>query len=301
MGPIIIHEVGPRDGIQIESKIVPLEIKLKWITDLISSGLQYIQVGSFVHPVKVSQMADTDKLFELLKSNPKLLSNITLSGLVLNDRGLDRGLVCGVDLFCMGVSASNTHSLKNSGKSTDDALESILRMAIRATDMGKDVQLSVQSAFGCSYEGHVPEENVVQIIRQYIDNGFTQISLADTSGVATPFQVKKLYDKVVQLSTDVTWSCHFHEAKGYGLANCLVAIQSGVTFVESSFGGLGGCPFTAKASGNVCTEDLIEMLPQGFLPTEINSTRIAQLSLKAEHFFGKSIPGTFYKTIKETE
>ena len=301
MGPIIIHEVGPRDGIQIETKILPLETKAEWILKLVASGLLYIQAGSFVHPLKVPQMANTEKLFELLKSNPQWSKDVVLSGLVLNEKGLDRGLACGVDLFCMGVSASDTHSLKNSGKNTHDALDAILPMAIRATELGKDVQLSVQSAFGCSYEGNVPEENVVQIVRQYIDNGFTQISLADTSGMASPFKVKALYDKVIQLSPNVTWGCHFHDAKGYGLANCFSAIQSGVTFVETSFGGLGGCPFTAKASGNVCTEDLIEMLPKKIMPFKIDSTQIAQLALEAEQFFGKSLPGVFYKTLEETK
>lgn len=301
MGPIIIHEVGPRDGVQIESKILSLETKVDWIHQLVASGLCYIQTGSFVHPLKVPQMADTDALFERLKSNPDLPKNLVLSGLVLNEKGLDRGLACGVDLFCMGVSASNTHSLKNSGKSTDDALQIILKMASRALENGKSVQLSVQSAFGCSYEGQVPEDRVAHIVQQYVDSGYTQISLADTSGMATPFQVQKRYDKLKQFFPHVTWGCHFHEAKGYGLANCFAAIQSGVTFVESSFGGLGGCPFTAKASGNVCTEDLYEMLPKNILQHTIDSTQIAQLALEAEHFFSKTLPGKFYKTLKESE
>jgi hydroxymethylglutaryl-CoA lyase len=299
MSDVFIQEVGLRDGIQIEPKILPLEKKVLWTNQLLSSGLRFIQAGSFVHPIKVPQMADTDELFRLLKSNPLLPKNTILSGLVLNEKGLDRGLACGVDLFCMGVSASNTHSLKNTGKSTDDALETILNMANRARAEGKPIQLSAQSAFGCNYEGQIHDDRVTHIIQKYIENGFTHISLADTSGMGTPFQVKLMYDKVQQLSADVTWGCHFHEAKGYGLANCFAAIQSGATFIESSFGGLGGCPFTAQASGNVCTEDLLEMLPKNKIAGEIDSTKIAQLSLQAESFFGKNLPGFFYKTLKD--
>ena len=163
MDKIVIHEVGLRDGLQVEKTAVPLEEKKHWIEGLFASGIDIIQLGSFVNPTKVPQMADTDTLFnyflciehgaEVGKKPP----NVTLSGLVLNERGLERGMTCGVEMFCMGVSASETHSKKNTGMTTKEALERIIPMARTALDAGKRVQVSVQSAFGCGFEGPIPE------------------------------------------------------------------------------------------------------------------------------------------------
>lgn len=296
MEKIIIHEVGPRDGIQIEKKIVPTEKKIEWIVKLAKSGIKLIQVGSFVHPQKVPQMADTDKLFTELKKSNLLPHDVKLSGLVLNEKGVERGLSCGVDFFCMGMSASETHSMKNTGKTCDDALEIILRMGKQVKELGKDLQVSVQSAFGCSYDGKIPEERVIQIVTRYIEEGFDIISLADTSGFANPFQVSSLFEKLKSLSSNVRWSCHFHDANGYALANSYAAFKANVSFIESSFAGLGGCPFTAKASGNVCTEDLLEMFPNEYISGIIDSNQIAQVSADAQIFFERELPGYYYKS-----
>ncbi len=157
MEKIHIHEVGMRDGLQVEQKIVPTEIKIKWIKELLKTGVDIIQVGSFVHPVKVPTMADTDELFKYFSNPENKNSNTVLSGLVLNEKGLERGMGVGVEMFCMGVSASETHSKKNTGMTTDEALQRIIPMAKNAMSAGKDVQVSVQSAFGCGFEGIIPE------------------------------------------------------------------------------------------------------------------------------------------------
>ena len=149
MQRITIHEVGPRDGLQMETQVVPLDVKLGWIRRLMDSGMDVIQVGSFVHPAKVPQMADTDELFRRLTAGKR--SSVVLSGLVLNEKGLERGLACGVELFCMGASASETHSRKNTGMGTDEAVARIVAMAKRALAAGRKVQVSVQSAFGCGF------------------------------------------------------------------------------------------------------------------------------------------------------
>lgn len=298
MEKIVIHEVGPRDGIQIEKKIVPFEKKIDWIVKLAESGIKLIQAGSFVHPQKVPQMADTDKLFAELKASALLPADVKLSGLILNEKGVERGISCGVDLFCMGVSASETHSMKNTGKTCDDALEIILRMGRKVKELGKDLQVSVQSAFGCTYEGKVSEDKVIQIVKRYIEEGFDTISLADTSGFANPFQVSSLFEKLNALSSDVKWSCHFHDANGYALANCYAAFKANVSFIESSFAGLGGCPFTAKASGNVCTEDVLEMFPVENISEKIDTKMIAKISADAEIFFERELPGFYYKKMK---
>ncbi len=187
MGEILIHEVGPRDGLQVEKQVVPTDVKETWIRGLMASGLDIVQVGSFVHPEKVPQMADTDELFRRLAGAPG--PRPVLSGLVLNEKGLDRGMACGVEMFCMGVSASDTHSRKNTGMSTEEAQRRIIATAKAAAAAGKKVQVSVQSAFGCGFEGRIPDERVLGIVRAYVDAGLLNISLADTAGHAYPEQV----------------------------------------------------------------------------------------------------------------
>jgi hydroxymethylglutaryl-CoA lyase len=294
MKRITIHEVGMRDGLQVEQQIVPTEIKLKWLNELIKTGIDIIQVGSFVHPVKVPTMADTDSLFKHFQENGKP-ENVILSGLVLNEKGLERGTACGVDMFCMGVSASDTHSKKNTGMTTLEALERIIAMAKSAMSSGKKVQVSVQSAFGCGFEGIIPEERVIGIIEKYLENGINMISLADTAGHAYPAQVEKLITEIYKKSEDVNIAVHFHDTYGLGIANCYTAYTLGVNYFESAFAGLGGCPFTAKASGNVCTEDLVNMFQRMGNCKNIDLQNILNISKEAEEFFGRELPSKVLK------
>ena len=157
---VFVHEVGLRDGLQMEKQVVPTEQKIAWIEALLGSGVDILQLGSFVHPEKVPQMADTDRLFAHFSAPGRKPENVVLSGLVLNEKGLERGLACGVDMFCMGVSASETHSRKNTGMGIEEANQRIIGIAKSALAAGKRVQVSVQSAFGCGYEGPVPKERV---------------------------------------------------------------------------------------------------------------------------------------------
>jgi len=199
MGNILLQEVGLRDGLQMEAMTVPTAQKLLWLRMLMNSGVDIIQVGSFVHPVKVPQMADTDRLFAELAASGEKPAGVTLSGLVLNEKGLERGLACGVGMFCMGVSASETHSRKNAGMGVGEATERIIAMAREAGAAGIRVQVSVQSAFGCGYEGNVPQERVLGIVRRYCDAGLKNISLADTAGHAVPDQVERMFSAVAAL------------------------------------------------------------------------------------------------------
>ena len=200
-------------------------------------------------------MADTDALFRFFVG--KSPSGVMLSGLVLNEKGLERGLACGVELFCMGVSASDTHSRKNTGMTPAEALRRIVPMAKQAIAAGEKVQASVQSAFGCGFEGPVAKEKVLEIVRVYLEAGVRRISLADTAGHANPQQVEELFNSIRALDPTVELACHFHNTYGLGLANCFAALKSGVTSFESAVGGLGGCPFTKLPAGNVSTEDLV--------------------------------------------
>jgi hydroxymethylglutaryl-CoA lyase len=297
---IVVHEVGLRDGLQMEHTVVPFEEKLRWVDQLIDSGVDIIQLGSFVHPTKVPQMADTDKLFRHVTEVHKD-SRVIFSGLVLNEKGLDRGFACGVEMLCMGVSASETHSMKNAGMSIAEAVQRIIAMGEIAIAAGKKVQVSVQSAFGCGYEGAVPEERVLDIVKRYLDAGLTNISLADTAGHAVPDRVASMFGRVFALSNDVDCACHFHNTYGAGLANCYAAMNVGVKYFESSVAGLGGCPFTRVAGGNVCTEDFVHMLQGMDLRDDIKLDLLIDLANDMARFFGREMPGMVHKvgTINE--
>jgi hydroxymethylglutaryl-CoA lyase len=301
MKNIYIHEVGPRDGLQIEKQTVPTEIKIEWIKKLAETGIDIIQIGSFVNPKRMPQMADTDELFKYFTLPENKLNNVTLAGLVLNDKGLDRGLACGVDMFCMGVSASNTHSQKNTGMTTEDALVAITQMGKKAVEAGKKVQVSVQSAFGCGFEGKIPKENVLRIVEKYVEAGFKNISLADTAGHAFPSQVEDLYNDVFSIEKDLNMACHFHDTYGLGMANVYAAFKSGVTYFESSFAGLGGCPFTAVSSGNVCTEDMVYMFNRMGLRNDILLDRILNVTNLAQNVLNRQLPGIIHRTGKIPE
>lgn len=294
MTHIFIHEVGPRDGLQVEKAIVPLEEKIRWIEGLFESGVDIIQLGSFVHQEKVPQMADTDALFRHFADNKP--AHVTLSGLVLNEKGLERGLACGVEMFCMGVSASETHSQKNTGMSTIEALNRIIPMAKKAFAEGKKVQASVQSAFGCGFEGPIDRQKLLNLVKAYLDAGIRNISLADTAGHAQPQQVEDLYDAIRQLAPDAELACHFHNTYGLGLANCYAALKSGVNYFESAFGGLGGCPFTKLPAGNVCTEDLVHSLQRMDLRKDIKLDVLLNVARQVSAFFDRELPGFILKS-----
>jgi hydroxymethylglutaryl-CoA lyase len=289
---VVLHEVGPRDGLQMERQVVPTAHKVRWIRALIDTGLDVVQVGSFVHPEKVPQMADTDRVVAEL-GRP---GGVVLSALVLNEKGLERALAAGVGMLCMGVSASETHSRKNTGMSIAEATGRIITMARRALEARAAVQVSVQSAFGCGYEGRVSEEKVLGIVGRFLDAGLTRLSLADTAGHAVPAQVQRLYAKLFAAGPDIEAACHFHNTYGLAIANCWAAMEAGVTSVESSVAGLGGCPFTRIAGGNTCTEDFVHMLQRSGERRDVKLDRLIAVARDVAGFFGREMPGTIYRT-----
>ncbi len=293
MPRFVVHEVGLRDGLQMETQVVPTEQKIAWAGALLASGLDVVQLGSFVHPEKVPQMADSDRLFAHFSANRP--ANVVLSGLVLNEKGLERGLACGVDLFCMGVSASETHSRKNTGMSIEDANRRIVAIAKAALAAGRRAQVSVQSAFGCGYEGVVPKERGVEIVKSFLDAGLRSLSLADTAGHATPEDVAELYERVRALDPAAEWACHFHDTYGLALANCYAARQAGVTSFETAVAGLGGCPFTRVAGGNTCTEDLVHALQRNGVRTEVDLETLIAVARELSGHFGREMHGSVHK------
>jgi hydroxymethylglutaryl-CoA lyase len=295
MTEIKIHEVGLRDGLQIEKRTVPMEKKIEWVEGLLAAGIGMIQLGSFVKPEKVPQMADTDQLFSHFGRPGRKPETAVLSGLVLNEKGLERGMACGVDMFCMGASASDTHSRKNTGKGTEEAVGQIIAMAQAAMKARKRVQVSIQSAFGCGFEGPIPAERVLAIVDRYLAAGIRNISLADTAGHAYPPQVESLYGEILRRDGKVELACHFHNTYGLGLANCYAAMRAGVTYFEVALGGLGGCPFTKVAAGNVCSEDLVHSLQRQGLAMEIDLEKLMETARDLGRFFERELPGFILK------
>jgi hydroxymethylglutaryl-CoA lyase len=293
---ILVHEVGLRDGLQMEAAVVPTEQKLAWAEALLDSGVDIVQLGSFVHPGKVPQMADSDRLFAHFSAPENRRAGVTLSGLVLNEKGLERGLACGVEMFCMGVSASETHSRKNTGMSIEEADRRIVAMARSALAAGRRVQVSVQSAFGCGYEGPVPAERVEAIVRSFLEAGLGNLSLADTAGHATPVAVEALYARVLALDPAAEWTCHFHNTYGLALANCYAARRMGVRSFEASVAGLGGCPFTRVAGGNTCTEDLVHAFQRDGLRREVRLGALVGVARDVARFLGRELDGSVYRS-----
>ena len=294
MTHVVIHEVGPRDGLQMERQVVPIDTRVDWIRRVMESGVDIVQVGSFVHPVKVPQMADTDELIRRLVSEKN--SPTILAGLALNERGVERGMECGVEMFCLGASASETHSLKNTGMASMEATRRIIAAAEQVVAAGKKVQVSVQSAFGCGFEGPVAEQRVLEMVSAYLEAGLHSISLADTAGHAHPAQVERLFTAVFDLDPAVECTCHFHNTYGLGMANIMAAMRVGVTSFETSFAGLGGCPFTKVAAGNVATEDFVNALQLQGLREEVDLDGLISVAGDVAGYFEREMPGCVYKT-----
>ncbi|MFC2131711.1 hydroxymethylglutaryl-CoA lyase [Bacteroidota bacterium] len=295
MKEIIIHEVGLRDGLQMESESVPAITKTQWAEDMIAAGIDIIQLGSFVNPKVVFQMADTDDLFEYFNMPENKPKNTILSGLVLNEKGMERGMACAVDMFCMGVSASETHSMKNTRMTSDEAQKRIINMAKEAMAAGKKIQASVQSAFGCGFDGDIEEDRVFAIIKEYLNAGIRTISLADTAGYANPAKVERMFSVIHELDKDIETACHFHNTYGMGMANVYAAYKTGVKYFESAFGGLGGCPFTKTAAGNVATEDMVNMFSEMGVRTDIDLKKLKGIVNYAAGFFIRDLQGYSYK------
>lgn len=294
MTHIVIHEVGPRDGLQMERQVVPIDTRENWIRRVMESGVDIVQVGSFVHPTKVPQMAATDELVGRLVGNKK--SDVAIAGLALNERGVERGLECGVEMLCLGASASETHSMKNTGMATMEATRRIIAAAEQAIAAGKKVQVSVQSAFGCGFEGRVPEDRVLGMVSAYLEAGLCNISLADTAGHAHPTQVERLFGAVFDLDPNIECTCHFHNTYGLGMANIIAALNAGVISFETSFAGLGGCPFTKVAAGNVATEDFVNALQLQGLRKDVDLDRLISVAGDVADYFEREMPGCVYKT-----
>ncbi len=285
MSLLEIVEVGPRDGLQNEDVTLSPEARVAFIEALVAAGLRRIEAVSFVHPARVPQMAGAEAVMAAVPRP----DGVRYSGLVLNLRGMERAADAGVDEINMVVVATDTFSQKNQGMSTAEAIRATTKVADLARAAGLGVTLTVGAAFGCPFEGEVRPEHVAEIVRQCVQAGVNEVALADTIGVGVPRDVRTLTD-AVRAVTDVPLRCHFHNTRNTGYANALAAIEAGVTALDASSGGIGGCPFAPAATGNIATEDLLYALIRSGLDTGIDMDRLLTASGYVEQRLGHANP-----------
>jgi len=283
---IDIHEVVLRDGIQNEKKIISTEEKVKLVNDLIDCGIRRIELSSFVNPRLIPQMADAEELWSIIGRGKK----VVYAALALSEKGLDRAIRCRVSHVGTYVSASETHSRKNSNMTVAEAMKEARRLIDKAHGVGMEVRAGVMNAFGCAYEGKIPASRVVNLVKDFMKREPDEICLADTSGMANPAQVKRLVNRVHDIVGEIPISLHLHNTRGLGLANVWAAMNEGVSIFDTSLGGLGGCPFIVGARGNIATEDTVNMFHETGMKTGIDLDMLIKASLHFEHYMGQTFP-----------
>jgi hydroxymethylglutaryl-CoA lyase len=269
---VLISEVGPRDGLQSVKSVMPTQAKCRWITALHAAGVREIEVASFVPAKLLPQMADAAEVVR----HALTLPGLTVMALVPNLRGAQAALEAGVHKITLPVSASEAHSLANVRKTREQMIEEVRNIAALRDEIAPTVKMEagISTSFGCTLQGEVPEDDVVRMAAQAIAAGADEAGLSDTTGMANPAQVRRLFQRVRAEIGEHTGAAHLHNTRGLGLANCLAAYDVGVRTFDASLGGLGGCPFAPGASGNVVTEDLVFMLEAMGVRTGIDIDRL---------------------------
>lgn len=290
---IIIEEQGLRDGLQTLAVAIPIEKKLEWANAFIDAGIKRLQVASFVNPKYVPQMADAEALIEQLPNNDA----VVFSALVLNKKGVERALDTNIKHLAISLSASNTHSLKNANKTIEEAKEDIAEAIDLALKNGVTVRAGVQCAFGCRYEGNISKAIVYDLVQHLVNTGAQEIALADSTGMANPLQIIDIVKHVKVITSGKPLALHLHNTENKGYANVFAALQAGVTSFDTAFGGLGGCPFIKNATGNIATEDTVNMLSQMGYATGVDINKIKEISKEMERILGNELPGLMYKII----
>jgi hydroxymethylglutaryl-CoA lyase len=283
---IDIVEVGPRDGLQNESTILTTPQKLALIDHLIAAGARRIEVASFANPKLVPQMADA----EAVMAGVPRIEGVSYIGLVMNERGWQRALVSGIDEVNIPVFATDTFNRRNQGSDTMESIEMLRDVVADATDKGIAVSGTISVAWGCPYEGEVPVDRVLMIAEAMVDAGVTEVALGDTIGVADPWSAADRVRSVSKVIGDIPLRVHFHDTRNTGIANSFAAIQAGVTVVDASVGGIGGCPFAPAATGNIATDDLVYMLDRAGFDHGFSLIDLMGVSGEMEEALGRQVP-----------
>lgn len=288
---VTLVEVGPRDGLQSEQAILATDQKVTLINRLSQTGLSRIEVTSFVSPKWVPQLADAEEVAARFERRP----GVIYSALVPNRQGYQKALAAGLDQIVLFLSASESHSRKNINKSIAEALEVVTDLAQAAKQDDKLLRCYLSTAFGCPYEGAVSPDKVVDIASRLLEAGIDQVALGDTTGMANPKQVAELLERLSQAVPLEKVALHVHDTRGLGSANVLAALEAGVTTFDSALGGLGGCPYAPGATGNVATEDLLNLLHGMGIETGVDLDAIIAISLWLEEVLGKPLPSRYLR------
>ena len=279
---VTLCEVGLRDGLQNEKTIPSIEQKLQLLDAVVASGVKIIEVGAFVHPKAVPQMADTDALCRAMKK----VEGVEYRALVPNIKGVQRAFDAGLTKAKLTVSASEAHCLANFNSTPVSMVEGFADCAEFAARNGMVLSGAISTSFGCPFQGRVPVEQVENVVRSFVKLGITELSLSDTTGMANPRQVHELGTHMIQMFPEVKWVMHFHNTRDMALANIVTAIQAGIRMFDGAFAGLGGCPFAPGASGNVASEDVIHMLHEMGIDTGIDLLKAVDTARLAAGFVG---------------
>jgi hydroxymethylglutaryl-CoA lyase len=284
---VTVYEVGPRDGLQNEPTTVPVEVKVEFLSRLAAAGLRVIEATSYVHPKWVPQLADAEQLIAAMRP----VEGVRYPVLVPNERGLDRALAQGMTEVAIFGSATETFAQRNLNRSIDESLAMFAPVVGRARAAGLNVRGYLSMCFGDPWEGDVAVEQVVRVGAQLLELGCTQLSLGDTIGVGTPGHVRALVEAFGGSGVGVdALAMHFHDTYGQALANALAALQEGITTLDASAGGLGGCPFARNATGNLATEDLVWMLDGLGIETGVDLAALVQTSVWMAAELGRPSP-----------
>ena len=284
---VLISEVGPRDGLQSVKQAMPTNRKMAWIRALAAAGLREIEVGSFVNPARLPQMADAAEVVR----NAVSIDGLTVLALVPNLKGASRAAEAGAHKVTIPVSASEQHSLANINMTCEQAIEEVRRVCDLRSDLGRGrapgVEVGISTAFGCTLQGPISEDWVIELAVRLVEAGVDSVGLSDGTGTANPAQVRRLFIRLNRELGDKAGGAHFHNTRGQGLANVVAALEAGVTTFDASLGGLGGCPYSPGATGNIVTEDLVWMLEAMGISTGINLDRL----MEARRIMEEGLPG----------
>lgn len=288
---VSIYEVSPRDGLQNEAALIPIEGKRRMIEALVASGLTRVEITSFVSPKWVPQLADAEELASTMKPPP----GVTYTALCPNARGLDRALACGIQEIAVFLSASETHNKMNVNKTVADTLTVFEEIVPPARAAGVAVRGYVSTVWGCPYEGPIDPGKSLRIAQRLLELGCYQVSLGDTIGVGTPRQTRDIVRCFLDEMPPSSFALHMHDTRGTALANVLVGLEMGVRDFDASVGGVGGCPYAPGASGNLATEDLVFMLQGMGVETGVDLDKLLAAGHVAEQVIGRPLPGKVHR------
>lgn len=294
---VILTEVCPRDGFQSISEWIPTETKVDIINRLIDCGFKQLEVTSFVHPKAIPQLRDSDDVLQQIKR----VDGVKLRALVPNVRGLERAIAARVDKVKLMLSATDSHSISNANCTTIEALEKYEPLIARANESGMGVSGSISVAFGCPFEGDVPVERLTMICARYEVFGITQISLADTTGMANPAKIKRNVRALREQFPNITFSLHLHNTRGMAFANAVAGYEEGIIDFDSSTGGIGGCPYAPGASGNIATEDLLHGFQEMGIETNLSIDTVLDAAKYIQQLLPNAVDSFLLKAGKSSD